>query len=68
MTTVLCPVNVQFLDHKHIIKDNVKVIIKIIINNKFQKPFSKGPKYHENRATDCQKAKENIVAGIKWCI
>ena len=51
-------------DHNHIIKNKVN----FLINNKLRNLFTKGPKNHENKTTDYQKAKENIIAEIKCVI
>ena len=46
----------------------VTVNLKIIMNNKLRKLFSKGPKYREGGTADYRKAKESIVPMIKSCI
>ena len=51
-------------DYNQVTTDN----LKIITNNKWRKPFSKGPKYQENRTTDYGKDKESIITGIESCI
>lgn len=58
---LFCPVSVQPL---YSIIGNFKTIN----NDKLHKPFFKGPKYHENKTADYQKAKEKMIIGIQACI
>ena len=49
------------IDHSHIIKGN----LKIVINSKFRKLFSKGLKYQEFRTAYFEKAEESTNSWIK---
>ena len=48
-------------DHNHVVTVN----LKIIMNNKLHKLFSKGPKYRENGTADYLKVKESIITMTK---
>ena len=52
----------------HIILNHITTSNFKIIFNKLWKPFSKDPKYRENKADDYEKAKESINTGINSCI
>lgn len=58
----------EFIDHKHILTCN----LKIIQDNNFKKLFTKGPKHRENKTMPFEKAKLETTSGLiefieTWC-
>ena len=51
-------------DHCHVIVSD----LKIVNNNNLHNLLSNGPKYHENKIANYQKAKESIITEVKSSI